>query len=205
VMAVAPTVAGRVSPCSRCRSSSPAHAIARRLPGRNGTATARKRDRLASNIAPEKRDQIVRTNRAPIERVWYRKHALLAAQHVSRTACSDRDSPCHGVSDPSGQARGHCGRAQRGRSRHGFLPLLLHRHVSGRQRAPPVSSSNRALRAKSLRTNEMLRSRRALAATLAWHMEARSLSDGGRPHFRRSAPRSSSAVGCQATSTSGER
>ena len=35
------------------------------------------------------------------------------------TTCSDKDS--HGVSDPSGQARGHVGRAQWGRSRHGFL------------------------------------------------------------------------------------
>jgi hypothetical protein len=35
------------------------------------------------------------------------------------TTCSDRDS--HGVSDPSGQARGHVGRAQRGRSRHRLL------------------------------------------------------------------------------------
>ena len=41
-----------------------------------------------------KRDQIVRTNRAAIERVWCRKHAaLLAAQHLSTTACSDRVSP----------------------------------------------------------------------------------------------------------------
>jgi hypothetical protein len=58
------------------------------------------------------------------------------------TPCSDRDS--HGVSDPSGQARGHIGRAQRGRSRHGLLPLLRHRR---RHRAAKSAARSETLRA----------------------------------------------------------
>jgi len=34
---------------------------------------------------------------------------------------ADTDTDSHGVSDPSGHARGHFQRAHRGRSRHGFL------------------------------------------------------------------------------------
>jgi hypothetical protein len=50
------------------------------------------------------------------------KHvALHAARPAIADTGSDRDSL--GVSDPSGRARGHVGRVQRGRSRHGLLPL----------------------------------------------------------------------------------
>ena len=41
------------------------------------------------------------------------------------------------MSDPSGQARGHFGRAQRGRSRHGFLPYCDTDAGSGRQERRP--------------------------------------------------------------------
>ena len=99
-----------------------------RLSGQNGTARERESDWFAGNISPDKRDQIVRTIGAAIERVRCREHAaLLAADTCRPTTCSDRDS--HGVSDPSGQARGHFGRAQRGRSRHGFHLRMRHRHL----------------------------------------------------------------------------
>ena len=57
---------------------------------------------------------------APIERQicgeWRR---IVAAGGVVISTDADTDS--HGVSDPSGQARGHFQRARRGRSRHGYL------------------------------------------------------------------------------------
>jgi hypothetical protein len=77
---------------------------------------------------------------------------------------------------------------------------------SGRQRAPPVLGTFRAphdeVSAHELDTGR--RKRRALRRSLADRETLASMMRG-RPHFRRSAPRSSSSVGCQATSTSGER
>jgi hypothetical protein len=77
----------------------------------------------------EIQDQFVQENVDAIARELRGEHkALLAGLPTIADTDCDRDS--NGVSDPSGRARGHLGRAQRGRSRsrHGFLSLLLRRH-----------------------------------------------------------------------------
>ena len=77
---------------------------------------------------------------------------------------------------------------------------------SGRQRAPPVSGTFRAPH-DEVSEHERDTGRRKVRAprrSLADRETPASI-DGGRPHFRRSALRSSSSVGCQATSTKGER
>jgi hypothetical protein len=89
-----------------------------------------------------------------------------AAQHAWTTECGDRDS--HGVSDPSGQARGHCWRAQRGRSRHGLIPHSDRSTCSGRQRAPPSFADRSGSRAcKVLRSNCLRRAVEAQSLALA--------------------------------------
>jgi hypothetical protein len=79
----------------------------------------------------EIQDQSVQENVDAIARELRGEHKALLAG-LPTIADTDCDKDSHGVSDPSGLARGHLGRAQRGRSRHGFPPRLLHRH---RQRA----------------------------------------------------------------------
>ena len=70
---------------------------------------------------PHERGQIVRTKWATISAT---STCTITASADANGAFidSDTDTGSHGVSDPSGQARGHCERAHRGRSRHGFLP-----------------------------------------------------------------------------------
>ena len=78
------------------------------------------RVRLCDQDFPHERDQIVRTK-------WPRLSTRSAARFTAfvdkaaRSSDADTDTDSHGVSDPSGHARGHFQRAHRGRSRHGFL------------------------------------------------------------------------------------
>ena len=77
---------------------------------------------------------------------------------------------------------------------------------SGRQRAPPVSASDRAFHCEVCaheRNTVVLECPCCVARLTERNWRASAI--GGRPHFRRSSPRSSSAVACQATSTRGER
>ena len=69
---------------------------------------------------PDEQDRIVRKIWVATKHVRCGKTRRFSPPNMlCSTTCSDRHS--HGVSDPSGHARGHVGRAQRGRSRHGFL------------------------------------------------------------------------------------
>ena len=112
---------------------------------------------------------------------------------------TDTGTGSHGVSDPSGQARGHFQRAHRGRSRHG-LPASDRDTgaCSGRQRAPPIVQRRRACSVWKPRRDESvtgvarekLRSRGAVRSG-----GIVASAPGGQPHFPRSSPRSSSAVG----------
>ena len=73
--------------------------------------------------------RISRTNGTRLSgRIWFR----FARAHLRPNSrrfrgpttdaqTTDTDTDSHGVSDPSGHARGHFQRAHRGRSRHGFL------------------------------------------------------------------------------------
>jgi hypothetical protein len=95
---------------------------------------------------PPERHEIVRTKRVTID-------ATISAQitaHLDPGGAivdNDTDTGGHAVSDPSGQARDHFGRAQRGRSRHGVLsPAATLTPARGRHRSPPVSMSTRAPR-----------------------------------------------------------
>jgi len=78
------------------------------------------RVRLCDQDFPHGRDQIVPDEVAPIE------HQICGTIHHlcgqgGAIISADTDTGSHGVSDPSGHARGHFQRAHRGRSRHGFL------------------------------------------------------------------------------------
>jgi hypothetical protein len=52
--------------------------------------------------------------------LWVR--SARSREHNNHPLTIDSDTGSHGVSDPSGQARGPFRRARRGRSRHGYLP-----------------------------------------------------------------------------------
>ena len=73
--------------------------------------------RLCDQDFPHERDQIVRTK-------WPRlSHQICGTIHRlcgqgGAIISADTDTDSHGVSDPSGHARGHFQRAHRGRSRH---------------------------------------------------------------------------------------
>jgi len=89
--------------------------------GAGSVASSRaERVRLCDQDFPHERDQIVRTK-------WPRLSTRSAAQFTAFVGqggaiiSTDTDTDSHGVSDPSGHARGHFQRAHRGRSRHGFL------------------------------------------------------------------------------------
>ena len=132
------------------------------------------------------------------------KHvALLATRHADKDNCSDADT--HGVSDPSGQARGNFGRAQRGRSRHGFPSPHRQRHLQWAAKSAAHSRALARSRTNFLRRNWLQRSAEALALMRPQASGRPSVRAGGRPQSSTSAPRSSSAVGLQATSTRGER
>ena len=127
------------------------HVIARRSSARRARMRLRSRKISVKNWAantiqcglraertfPEIPDQIVRRNVDAIRALAMHKHnARLGATRA--VANPGNETGSHGVSDPSGQARGHIGRAQRGRSRHGLHPHSHSGTCSGRQRAPPI-------------------------------------------------------------------
>ena len=71
---------------------------------------------VPARTGPDRPDNV-----GPDQRAYLRHdHAALPAADTC-TLDSDISTDSHGVSDPSGHARGHFQRAHRGRSRHGFL------------------------------------------------------------------------------------
>ena len=73
----------------------------------------------------------------------------------------------HGVSDPSGQARGQVGRAQRGRSRHGFIPHSDSGTALGGKKRRPFADRSGSRAWNVLRSNCLQRAVQAPALTLA--------------------------------------
>ena len=131
---------------------------------------------------------------APIE------HQICATTHRrcgqgGAIISADTDTDRHGVSDPSGHARGHFQRAHRGRSRHvscsdrGTGACA----VGGKERRP--SSWCRAFAAE-LAARESVIGGAGGAPSLAYLPAGGIFSDafGGQLRFLRSSPRSSSAV-----------
>ena len=120
---------------------------------------------------------------------------------------SDTDSCSHGVSDPSGHARGHWTRAHRGRSRHGYLPLIAAGTLAvGRQRAPPIVRSVRAF-GRNLQLMNLLLASRVRNGTLVCRGgkddQGRLL--GGTTSISEVVPKVVLCCWSQATSTRGER
>ncbi len=108
---------------------------------------------------------------------------------------STRDTDSHGVSDPSGHARGHFERAHRGRSRHVSCSDRSTGAcaVGGKERRP--SCWCRALTVE-LVARELVIDGAGGPPTLAYLLPGGSsvTRSGGQPRFPRSSPRSSSAV-----------
>lgn len=108
---------------------------------------------------------------------------------------ADTDTDSHGVSDPSGHARGHFARAHRGRSRHVSCPDRGSGAcaVGGKERRP--SCWCRALTVE-LAARESVIGGAGGGPSLASLMPGGSArtGSGGQPRFPRSSPRSSSAV-----------
>ena len=82
---------------------------------------ARNECTFADQDFPHQRDQIVRTKWATISAISAPQSPHAAGPQTTRIIGTDIGTDSHGVSDPSGHARGHFQRAHRGRSRHGFL------------------------------------------------------------------------------------
>jgi len=182
-MADALTQRRRCSPHDGRKSTSNRRAPATIFRESNWPGSTRERDQFAGNI--------FRTNRNGSSGQSESQSNAFDAENDRRfsppnrlcsTPCSDRDS--HGVSDPSGQARGHVGRAQRGRSRHYFLPLLRHRHRQRTAKSAALSASDRAFhREVSAHERNTGGVECACCGARPTERNERASAIGGRPHF----------------------
>lgn len=95
--------------------------LAEGFPGKNWAANtlqcgSRAEQAFPGNSGPDRPEKC-----GPDPRAYDAQTQGASRRHTCRREPGN-DSGSHGVSDPSGQARGHVGRAQRGRSRHGLHP-----------------------------------------------------------------------------------